>query len=177
MPNPIDDDDRLAMAVGRAVSHWAHAELHLASVFARLTGMDLTMATTVFRMFRSVPNQKEALSSVARVSTQCDEAALAVLTSILAEYGVLATRRNEIAHNALGWHDGDRQQMYRVNRDKLTKPGMFPYSPALFETADIEMLTAEIKVLVKRIIDFDRELIGGELARLSQLLSPPPVDG
>ena len=60
MPNPIDDNEKLAIAIGRAISHWAHAEVHLAIVFGQLTGMDHTMAVTVFRMFKVRPEPKRS---------------------------------------------------------------------------------------------------------------------
>jgi hypothetical protein len=124
MPNPIDDDEKLAAAVSRVVSLWARAEVHLVSVFSFLTGMDHTMAATVFRMFRSVPNQRDVLLSVAEVSTRCDEADLAALSAMLSEYGSLAVRRNDIAHNPFGWQPGEEQKIYRMKQQKVSKPGM-----------------------------------------------------
>lgn len=125
MPNPIDDNERLAIAVGRAVSTWAHAEVHLAIIFSILTGMDHTMAVTVFRHFRSVPNQRDMLLSVARVSTRCDEQDLATLSALLTDYGTLAGRRNDLAHNPFGWESGEEQKIYRMKREKVSSRACF----------------------------------------------------
>lgn len=171
MANPIDDDDRLAMAIGRAVSHWAHAEMHLASVFARITGLSLTMAVTIFQMFRSVRTQRECLSTVAKVSTNCEESDTATLASILADYEKLAKKRNEIAHNALGWHGADERKLYRVKRERVDKPDAFPYSPVFFSVEEVEALTVEVKSLVRRISKFNESLINRELAKLSLLVN------
>lgn len=78
----------------------------------------------MFRMFRSVPNQRDVLLSVAEVSTRCDEADLAALSAILSEYGSLAVRRNDIAHNPFGWQPGEEQKIYRMKQQKVSKPGM-----------------------------------------------------
>jgi hypothetical protein len=173
MPNPIDDNKKLAIAIGRAISHWAHAEVHLAIVFGQLTGMDHTMAVTVFRMLRSVPSQKEALLSVARVSIRCDEQDLATLSAILTDYGELAGKRNEIAHNPLGWAPGEEQKIYRMKREKVSKPGLFPYSRDLVKVADVEALTANIKTLVGRILKFHRGLTEKQLKAAGMNFSFP----
>ncbi|WP_404293275.1 hypothetical protein ACD578_11900 [Microvirga sp. RSM25] len=165
------------MAVGRAVSHWAHAEVHLANVFGNLTGMDHTMAATVFRMFRSVPNQKEVLLSVAKVSTRCDESDLATLSAILIEYSSLAVKRNDIAHNPLGWQQGEEQKIYRMKREKVSKPGMFPYSRDMIEVEDIEALTSDIKALVTRIGQFDRDLFEKRIKEMPLPSSLPELFG
>jgi hypothetical protein len=145
MPNPIDDDEKLAAAIGRAVSYFAHVELHLARVFAGLTGMDHTMAVTVFRMFRSVPNQKDVLLSVAKVSTLCDDEDFSALTAILTNYVSLASHRNEFAHNPLGWRTDEMPRIYRMKREKVSRPGMFPYSSDYIQVEDVVALVDEIK--------------------------------
>jgi hypothetical protein len=172
MPNPIDANDKLAIAVGRATSTWAHAEVHLTTVFAILTGMDHTMAATVFRFFRNVPTHKDALLQVARVSTRCDEQDFAALSAILTDYSSLAGRRNSVVHNPFGWVPGEEQKIYRMQKEKVSKPGMFPYSRAPVDVAEIEALTAEIKATVDRIV-----LFGAELSeKLLKAARFPPLD-
>ncbi len=104
------------------------------------------------------------------------------LSAILTDYGNLAIKRNDIAHNPLGWTPGgtpgEERKMYRMKREKVSKPGLNPYSRDLIQVEDIEALATDIKALVGRILQLHMDMSDKQLkaAGLDLTLPPPPPE-
>ncbi|WP_267428060.1 hypothetical protein [Methylobacterium sp. GC_Met_2] len=147
MGNPIEDDPELAAAVGRVASYWAHLEHHFASLFGALTGLDMTMAVTVFSYFRSARTQRDVILSSAKVSSRSEEKTFDRIKQVLSEYDRLAAVRNAIVHTPFGY-ETEGKNLYRMERERVSQPGVFPYKKTPFTIQEVEGLLEPIKELI-----------------------------
>src|SRR5215213_724465 len=103
MANPIDDNDQLAIAVGRAAGRWALVENAVEMLFLQMIGTDSKRASVVFRFFRSNNNQREVLTGLATVYLAAEDDLRKRLTALLLTYKDLADKRNKLLHSAFGY--------------------------------------------------------------------------
>jgi hypothetical protein len=68
MSHPVDDDPIMASAIGRCSNQWTHAESTLTWIFSSLTKTEITIAVTVFSIFKSTRTQSEVLKKPAKIS-------------------------------------------------------------------------------------------------------------
>lgn len=168
MPSPLDEDVRLAAALGRVTGAWSHLEYHLTWIFSILTGLnDIWMAEAIFSVYKSVPTQRDVLKRVAKLSPSISDPERETLSKILKEYLDLATRRNQIAHNPFGKNDDG---LYVMVRDRGSGRDI-PYRPEPISVDILEALESDVRALVTRVAAFTQILAG---LHTSQDIPPQP---
>jgi hypothetical protein len=148
MNGPLQTDEKLAAALGRATGAWAHIEYLLTVLFSIITDLNINMAAAIFEMFKSTHSQADVLNRVAKLSTRIADGYRDGLKEILKDYIALAARRNEIAHNPLGWEDIENTKVYIMTKTKgVPGPDGIPYRRRSISEDEINALTNDIEAL------------------------------
>lgn len=153
MKGPLEADEKLAAALGRATGAWSHIEYLLTILFCVVTKLDLHMAAGIFDFFKSTRTQGDVLKRVAKLSTVATDDQREFLATLLKEYEGLAQRRNEVAHNPYGWTDETNTNVYLMLKTKgtPTEEGI-PYKTRTIEAKELDKLTSDIDALRLKVV-------------------------
>ena len=167
MYGPIQADEKLAAALGRLTGAWSLTELNLTILFSVLTKLDLNMAAAIFDVFRSTHTQTTVMNRVARVSDVVSDDQRQTLKQLMADYGRLAEKRNEVVHNPLGWTDATNTSVYLMLKTRgVPGPEGIPYRTRLLSIAEIDGLTHDLATFHLRLM---------ALLTVVAKLPPPPA--
>lgn len=181
MANPIDDNDQLAIAVGRSAGRWALVENAMETLFLQMIGTDSKRGSLLFRFFRNSNSQREVLTNLSSIYLAEEEDLRTRLTNLLLIYKDLADRRNQLLHNAFGY-DTSKEDLpiYQIRR----APGQeVPYKRFPITVGTITVFAAEARDLFDDLIRFKMDALDRIQARLDEQLKAsletqpePPVD-
>lgn len=103
MPNPIEEDDELAQAVGRVAGRWGMAEFEVESMFTWLLGAAHRQATIAFSFFKAVPTQVDIIELLLDENPKLTAEERATCKAALRSFKAMSPERNSIIHYPFGY--------------------------------------------------------------------------
>ena len=119
MGNPIDDDDELAMAVGRLAGRWGAVEFAVEILFLQISEMPWRKAVITFSMFKTISTQCDFINLIARETLWIDEKTRRSIRRLLKRFSKMSETRNHLVHYPFGYNsDSPAREIYKLQRDR-----------------------------------------------------------
>jgi hypothetical protein len=181
MANPIDENDQLAIAVGRSAGRWALVENAIESLFLQMIGTGVKRASVVFRFLKNNHAQREVLTSLSEVHLAEQDVLREKLRDLLSRHNTLAEQRSQLFHRPFGYDTTDESRpIYQMRRDHKAE---FPFKRYPVTIADIETFAEEARALFEGLTEFAREAsaqitprLDAQLKALLETHPEPPLD-
>lgn len=137
MPNPIETDFKLALALGRLAGRWGQAEFAVEMIYITLSEMPHRKATISFSFHKAVATQKDIIFLLADETSWIEDEERAVVKAVIKEFADMSAKRNGWIHYPFGvdTSSGDAE----VYKAKRMKKGDILYAK---EPADQKLITA-----------------------------------
>ncbi|MCO5150410.1 MULTISPECIES: hypothetical protein [unclassified Shinella] len=117
MPNPIETDFKLALALGRLAGRWGQAEIGVEMIYTTLSEMPYRKAIISFSFHKSVATQRDIISHLADETTWIAEELRAEIKSSLKEFVDKSAKRNGWIHFPFGVSTADgTDEIYKMTR-------------------------------------------------------------
>lgn len=176
MANPIEDDPKLAQAVGILAGRFGLVEVMVEMIFVTVSGCDERRATILFSFFKGVSTQCDVIKLLAKTQADIDPPLFKRLTETLKRYTELATLRNGVIHYPFGWDTGlETPTIYKMRRTR-SGPKVWVKDHTNHETVSeiAEQIEALFHEVLKLHMDISNTLREASLRRLQQL-SPDQI--
>ncbi|UPA25337.1 hypothetical protein [Shinella oryzae] len=117
MPNPIETDFKLALALGRLAGRWGQAEIGVEMIYTALSEMPYRKAIISFSFHKSVATQRDIISHLADETAWIAEELRAEIKSSLKEFVDKSAKRNGWIHFPFGVSTADgTDEIYKMTR-------------------------------------------------------------
>ncbi|MGX1499459.1 hypothetical protein ACSSV1_004519 [Labrenzia sp. MBR-25] len=120
MPNPIDDNDDLAIALGRLAGRWGLVEFAVEMIFTFLSEMPERKATITFSFFKAVGTQKDIIEFMAEETEWLSDEMKSQIKTAVRKYSNMSGERNGYIHYPFGYDtEGDDEfEIYKAKRSR-----------------------------------------------------------
>lgn len=175
MPNPIEDDPKLAQAVGVLAGRFGLVEVMIEIIFVALSGCDHRRATILFSFFKSVPTQCEVIKLLAKSQSAIDEPLTERISDALKTFTDLAAKRNGVIHFPFGWDNTNPNNptIYKMRRTR-TGPEVWVKDPASHEA--VTSIAKDVDALYRRLLVLQDDIIEAQRSSLLETLTQLPPD-
>lgn len=117
MPNPIETDFKLALALGRLAGRWGQAEFAVEMIYISLSEMPHRSAVISFSFHKSVATQKDVIFLLVDETDWLNENERNNIKKVVKNFSELATKRNAWIHYPFGIDASSNEgKIYKVRR-------------------------------------------------------------
>lgn len=168
MANPIEDDPKLAQAVGILAGRWGLVEAAVELLFTTISGTPHRKATIIFSFFRNVNTQRDVIRFMVRESPTLSEALATEINGCLNTYAEMAAERNAVIHFPFGWDtDADTPTIYKMVRQRT---GDELYIKSAMNADTVRALAERVTVLHDRLLVCLTDILGDVAASFQKSL-------
>lgn len=172
MANPIEDDPKLAQAVGILAGRWGLVEVMVELIFTTLSGMPHRKSTIIFSFFRNVSTQRDVIKFMALETPSVGPDLTQEISDRLKEYVDMAGERNSVIHFPFGWDsDASPPTIYKMARQRRGDE-LYTKVPMTDET--VMELANRVGALHDELIKLQIAVMDALAASLGKSLTPPP---
>lgn len=181
MPNPIETDFKLALALGRIAGRWGQAEFAVELIYIMLAEMPHRKATISFSFHKAVNTQKDIIWFLADETPWIDDAERAETKASVKAFADMSATRNGWVHYPFGVDSSSPDlEIYKAKR---SRKGDLLYSKEPASARLAMQFANEVSALTERLykahrtlsLAYDRKLAAPHLDQIQSKwsLTPP----
>jgi hypothetical protein len=174
MPNPIDDNNDLANALGRLAGRWGLVEFSVEMIFTLLSEMPERKATITFSFFKATGTQKDIIDFMVEETQWLSGDVKDKVKYAVKKYANMAGERNGYIHYPFGYDTANEDDEFAIYKAKRSRTGdqllqKRPVTPDM-----IQEFADKVSVLYDELCQAHRSLYD---ARYQALQAQPPYPG